>query len=70
MTNREFINDTTTADVVAVVRCKDCKYGRCEKDNKVICTYLTFCTEGGMPICRNLNDYCSCGVKKLQDESE
>lgn len=60
MTDSKITNNTPTSDVVEVVRCKDCKYGRCE-DNKVLCTYLALCTEGGMPIWRNSNDYCSYG---------
>lgn len=56
---REVLEDTPTADVVAVVRCKDCKYFQ---DNN-----------GGYPHeeCRwrmdetpNADDYCSYGERK------
>lgn len=48
-----------TADVVKVVRCKDCKfwkkrYGLCEKLSN---TYVPFVLMDG-------DDFCSCGVKR------
>ena len=67
---REVLEDTPTADVVEVVRCKDCKYwdkvknpkhagkGICISPNKSIGGY---CTRKGATL---ENDYCSLGAKK------
>lgn len=48
---------TPTADVVEVVRCKDCKYFK----------YGDYCTEGKMEHskCRE-NDYCSYGERRAE----
>ena len=66
---REVLEDTPTADVVEVVRCKDCKYwdkvknpkhagkGICISPNKSIGGY---CTRKGATL---ENDYCSLGAR-------
>ncbi len=64
------IEDTPTADVVEVVRCKDCKWfgestyvgGRTYTGCKIWgCDDLAPCEE---------NDYCSCGERKCDNDKE
>lgn len=71
---REVVEDTPTADVVEVVRCRDCKYwdkvknpkhagkGICISPNKSIGGY---CTRKGATL---ENDYCSLGTRMDGDE--
>lgn len=52
---REYISECPTADVVPVVRCKNCKYFQrtiCDKFSEAFFN------------CRRENDYCSYGVRK------
>lgn len=65
----DIINDMPTADVVEVVRCKDCKYSRpindIEKDiyfkDVVICE---ICSLAGEPCGVLLDGYCNYGERK------
>lgn len=53
---KEFIDNAPTADVVEVVRCKDCKYL-----HRTVCPYGIKRTPRG-------NDYCSYGERREDDE--
>ena len=55
---RELLEDTPTADVVEVVRCKDCKY-REEMPNKNI-----WCAHHFVFMAMKPDDYCSKGERK------
>lgn len=61
------INATPTADVVEVVRCKDCK--RCyEKRTKLNNQLMRFCMRmDGNEYKVNANDFCSYGTPKEGD---
>ena len=56
---REYIKSSPAADVVEVVRCKDCKYAMPEgRENVYICKAMTnpnYCWA---------DDYCSCGERR------
>ena len=54
----QIIKDAPTADVVEVVRCKDCKYGTRLKDGGVTCRRV----EGLLMI--HPDDYCSYGRRE------
>ena len=60
----EWLNDQPTADVVEVVRCKDCK--RCyEKRTKLNNQLMRFCMRiDGNEYQVNANDFCSYGTPK------
>lgn len=70
----QIIEDAPSADVVEVVRCKDCKYW--DKDNIEQHTYnsedstladFAECTRwSNWSVCRmvRFNDYCSCGERR------
>ena len=53
------IQDTPAADVVEVVRCKDCKYWENAKDYEPYCNHW-----GNMMTDTTADDYCSCGERK------
>ena len=55
------LNDTPAADIVEVVRCKDCVCGYKTQNGQIICKFL----EAGnfIPYVKP-NDYCSYGEKK------
>lgn len=55
-TENEQINDAPTADVVEVVRCKDCKFGRKMVDGNYSCTCVV-----DHRLSRVENDFCSYG---------
>lgn len=57
----EFIEDTPTADVVEVVRCKDCKHFDTDAFRR------TVCVRDFQIICVKDNDFCSYG-KKIDKE--
>ena len=56
---REVLEDTPTADVVEVVRCKDCRWRGTEE-----CSMYYRCNCGEQHTWENNNDFCSYGVKK------
>ena len=61
---RKAIRQTPTADVVEVVRCKDCKHCTLTKEGEfnpedIVCGY--FMTDG-----MQANDYCSYGERREQ----
>lgn len=69
----EAISKTPTADVVEVVRCKDCRFNvaNMKKDEydttdysgeDIVCSY--FMTDGMLP-----NDFCSYGERRTENES-
>lgn len=55
----KIINDTPTADVVEVVRCKDCKHYEIGKNYPPYCNNVMNLFEEMKP-----TDYCSYGVRK------
>ena len=55
---RELLEDTPAADVVEVVRCKDCKH--CDPDNRHCDHYMGTV----LPVSRKDNDFCSYGERK------
>ena len=58
---KEVLDDTPPADVVTVVRCKDCKYAKKSKTVFKITDYLCLKTN---ITCLDANDYCSYGERK------
>lgn len=54
---QDFLDNIPTADVVSVVRCKDCKY-TVETGSSL----TRFCIFNHMPI--RPDDFCSCGERK------
>ena len=56
------IRDIPTADVVEVVRCKDCKWWRRMNGDKLRCH-----NHYGFIACKE-TDYCSCGERKKENE--
>ena len=54
------IKNTPTVDAVEVVRCKDCKYSRICRDNKLECDILY----PSLSWVEN-DDYCSYGERKV-----
>lgn len=53
------LNDAPAADVVEVVRCKDCKYWKEEKD------FGMFCTHWGSTLTESqAEDFCSYGERR------
>ena len=50
------------ADVVEVVRCKECKYWECGKDYEPYCNHW-----GNMMSETNADDFCSYGERKNND---
>ena len=52
------LKEAPTADVVEVVRCKDCKY--CDPDNRHCDHYMGTV----FPVSREYNDFCSYGERK------
>ena len=60
---KETLADIPNADVVEVVRCKDCKYHDVNWDS---CTRWTS-DQFNQASVRD-NDYCSCGERKTNDE--
>lgn len=54
------LEEVPSADVVEVVRCKDCKHGQNHKDGTRVCTrsFLPYA------ICVLNNDYCSLGERR------
>ncbi len=70
---RGFLNDTPTADVVEVVRCKDCKYWDAVRNPKYKDTGICvpprkdlggYCVRRGATNC---NDFCSQGERVTND---
>ena len=59
---KEFIDNAPTADVVEVVRCKDCKYG--EIDDEDFPTQY-FCNNHGCAW-NDENHYCSYGERRTE----
>jgi hypothetical protein len=57
---RVAIDSMATADVVKVVRCKDCKHNVAKDSATVDC--ICFMADGMEP-----NDYCSYGERKCED---
>ena len=57
----EVLEDTPTADVVEVVRCKDCKYLRFDKDF-MTGRYCSLRNVNGGLFCED-NDFCSYGKR-------
>ena len=57
------INLAPTADVVEVVRCKDCKHFGKNKEYRTSKLQLSFCDKFHHNITRD-NDFCSYGVRK------
>ena len=57
----EVLEDTPTADVVEVVRCKDCKYLRFDKDF-MTGRYCSLRNVNGGLFCED-NDFCSYGER-------
>ena len=55
----KWINEQPTADVIEVVRCKDCKHGSQYTNDKV------WCSLGATSY--RLNDYCSYGERREDD---
>lgn len=55
---RDLVNSVPAADVVPVVRCKDCAH-----------LYGTFCTVCGL-LPRKPDDFCSCGERKDGTDSD
>lgn len=55
---KDIINDMPAADVVEVVRCKDCKH--CDPDNRHCDHYMGTV----LPVSREDNDFCSYGERK------
>ena len=53
------IKNATAADVVEVVRCKDCKYWEKDKDDEPYCNHF-----GNMMTDTKADDYCSYGERK------
>lgn len=72
---REVIEDTPTADVVEVVRCKDCKHfmeyseeyhGKVESaDGDCYLRFINSVDKQFQAVC--CNDFCSCGKRKEGD---
>jgi hypothetical protein len=58
---KEIVHRTPTADVVAVVRCKDCLHRGPIKNNSMICLI----TGDYVP----KDHFCSCGARKGQKEN-
>lgn len=63
----EYEDKASTADVVEVVRCKDCKYLTLTEEGEynprdIVCTY--FMTDG-----LDSNDYCSYGERRENDNT-
>lgn len=56
------IAEQSTADVVGVVRCKDCKYKFVEYDDTFTCNIFSNCY--GLPYRINLDDFCSRGERR------
>lgn len=54
--------DLPTADVVEVVRCKDCKH--CDPDNRHCDHYMGTV----LPVSREDNDFCSYGERKDEND--
>lgn len=53
------------ADVVEVVRCEKCKFGKYdEQENKVLCIRMKNIGDGELYVYNELNDYCSYGERK------
>lgn len=67
---KQSIEQTPTADVVEVVRCKDCK--RCyEKRTKLNNQLMRFCMRmDGNEYKVNANDFCSYGTPKERGEEK
>ena len=65
-----FLNNVKDANVVEVVRCKDCK--RCyEKRTKLNNQLMRFCMRmDGNEYQVNANDFCSCGTPKERGEDK
>lgn len=60
---RKLMVDAPAADVVEVVRCKDCKY--CELRSDIITdSVLYVCTAWMHPHCVDERDFCSYGERK------
>lgn len=57
------IENAPIADVVEVVRCKDCKYGKNFRDGGVNCNRIS----GLLGI--KPNDYCSYGERRTNEEN-
>ena len=59
-----YANTIPTADVVEVVRCKDCRYClESDKTNRIFCTYHG----DGIEFEAYPNDYCSHGVRRSEE---
>ena len=56
---RKLMVDAPTADVVEVVRCKDCKYWEKGKDYEPYCNHF-----GNMMTDTKADDFCSYGERK------
>lgn len=65
MVFRDDIDDTPTADVVEVVRCKDCKYMSQYEQIKACCKMNSFFQE---PKLVSDNDFCSRGERKMTED--
>ena len=61
----DIVNEIPTADVVEVVRCKDCKYFQTAKVNN---KGFLICPASGMEITET--DYCSYGERKMEDTDD
>ena len=64
VTAKAYIDSIPTADVVEVVRCKDCKNWEVEEDNGFYC-YETCVLSGFNTTC---DDYCSYGERRTDGE--
>ena len=62
------IDEMPNADVTEVVRCKDCKYKLVEYDGTFTCNI--FSNRYGLPYRINLDDFCSRGERKENDNEQ
>ena len=61
------VESAPAADVVEVVRCKDCEHFVKYKCKNDACYSFTICRRGGYMVDVEENDFCSYGERKKQD---
>lgn len=64
---KEILYRTPTADVVEVVKCKDCKYYKAQKQSMIWENKKKYCCRV-VALKVNETDYCSYGERRCEDE--